>query len=540
MHKNFTRKFLLIKNLKFHLMQMLTGVRYCVLIVAVAGSMASCKVFKKKTEKSAVTGWNYNDKTQGSFYVAKPKDIKTAPGLVFVQGGTFTMGATQEDVMGDWNNIPRRVTVNSFFIDRTEIANVHYREYLYWVENVFSDTTAYPEVIEAAKPDTLVWRSELAYNEPYVEYYFRHPSYNYYPVVGVNWKQANDFCVWRTDRVNELELMKKQYINKNNIKTELNGGGKENFNTKAYLMGEYQVQPGKLATSKSNPLKDAQGRPRTTVRFDDGILFGDYRLPTEAEWEYAAYGYIMQNPQKKLGKKTRGEEVVANKQIYAWKNDGFDNLRSTKQGAFQGAFLANFKRGNGDNMGVAGGLNDNAAIPAEVTSFAPNGFGIYNMSGNVSEWVADVYRPLTNLDADDFNPFRGNVFKKVDMGLGAGNLRDSLGRIIMVPESDSALRNRRNYQHSYAVNFLDGDSLSSVSYGYGVTTLISDKSRVVKGGSWNDRPYWLSPGTRRFLEEDQSSSTIGFRCAMTHYGAAEGTSRNAKTGNFLPSRRAKK
>lgn len=521
-------------------MQMLTGVRYCVLIVAVAGSMASCKVFKKKTEKSAVTGWNYNDKTQGSFYVAKPKDIKTAPGLVFVQGGTFTMGATQEDVMGDWNNIPRRVTVNSFFIDRTEIANVHYREYLYWVENVFSDTTAYPEVIEAAKPDTLVWRSELAYNEPYVEYYFRHPSYNYYPVVGVNWKQANDFCVWRTDRVNELELMKKQYINKNNIKTELNGGGKENFNTKAYLMGEYQVQPGKLATSKSNPLKDAQGRPRTTVRFDDGILFGDYRLPTEAEWEYAAYGYIMQNPQKKLGKKTRGEEVVANKQIYAWKNDGFDNLRSTKQGAFQGAFLANFKRGNGDNMGVAGGLNDNAAIPAEVTSFAPNGFGIYNMSGNVSEWVADVYRPLTNLDADDFNPFRGNVFKKVDMGLGAGNLRDSLGRIIMVPESDSALRNRRNYQHSYAVNFLDGDSLSSVSYGYGVTTLISDKSRVVKGGSWNDRPYWLSPGTRRFLEEDQSSSTIGFRCAMTHYGAAEGTSRNAKTGNFLPSRRAKK
>ncbi|MFY0080057.1 hypothetical protein ABTQ07_20195, partial [Acinetobacter baumannii] len=90
--------------------------------------------------------------------------------------------------------------------------------------------------------------------------------------------------------------------------------------------------------------------------------------------------------------------------------------------------------------------------------------------------------------------------------------RDNMGRIIMVPESDSALRNRRNYQRSYAVNFLDGDSLSGASYGYGLTTLISDSSRVVKGGSWNDMPYWLSPGTRRFLEQDQASSTIGFRC----------------------------
>ena len=100
------------------------------------------------------------------------------------------------------------------------------------------------------------------------------------------------------------------------------------------------------------------------------------------------------------------------------------------------------------------------------------------------------------------------------------------------------LRNRRNYQRSYAVNYLDGDSLSAVSYGYGVTTLVSDQSRVIKGGSWNDRPYWLSPGTRRFLEEEQSSSTVGFRCAMTHFGAPEGM--KSKTGNFFPQRRQKR
>jgi gliding motility-associated lipoprotein GldJ len=520
-------------------MHTLSGVRNCVLLIAVFGSISSCSTFKKKPEQSTATGWNYNDKKQGSFSVAKPKDVKTAPGLVFVQGGTFTMGATQEDVMAEWNNIPKRITVNSFFIDKTEVANVHYREYLYWLENTFSDEQ-YKNVLDNAMPDTLVWRSELAYNEPYVEYYFRHPSYNYYPVVGVTWQQANDYCIWRTDRVNQLELIKKQYLNANSIKTEMNGAGQENFNTKAYLMGEYQAQPGKLATSKSNPLRDAQGRPRTTVRFEDGILFGEYRLPTEAEWEYAAYGYLQENPQKKPNPKNRGEEVIANKQIYAWKNDGFDNLRSTKAGGYQGAFLANFKRGSGDNMGVAGGLNDNAAIPGDVNSFIPNAYGIYNMSGNVSEWVRDVFRPLTSLEANDFNPFRGNVFKKVDKSGGEGNMRDSLGRIKMVRENDSTLQNRRNYQKSYAINYLDGDSISGVNYGYGVTTLVSDKSRVIKGGSWNDRPYWLSPGTRRFLEEDQSSSTIGFRCAMDHAGAPENTKANTKTGNSFPQRKSRR
>ena len=124
------------------------------------------------------------------------------------------------------------------------------------------------------------------------------------------------------------------------------------------------------------------------------------------------------------------------------------------------------------------------------------------------------------------------------MSGGEGNLRDSLGRIKMVDENDSTLRMRRNYQRSYAINYMDGDSTSNVSYGYGLTTLVSDQSRVIKGGSWNDRAYWLSPGTRRFLEEDQSSSTVGFRCAMIAPGSPEGNGR--KTGNFFPKRRQKR
>lgn len=511
-----------------------------VLLAALAGAGTSCKMMKKKKPQSDVTGWNYNDKNMGSFYVPKPKDVKAAPGLVFVQGGTFTMGANQEDVMGDWNNVPRRMTVPSFFIDRTEIANVHYREYIYWLENVFGGA-GMDSIVDEAKPDTLVWRSELSYNEPYVEFYFRHPAFNYYPVVGVSWRQADDFCKWRTDRVNERTLMEKQFLDpKSQVKRTMQGVGQDNFNTKAYLMGEYQATPGKGARSKSNPLKDVQGRPRTYVKMEDGILFGDYRLPTEAEWEYAAYGLIMENPQRKFNKKSRGEEVISNKQIYAWKNEGFDNIRFVRKSNVQGAFLANFKRGAGDYMGVAGGLNDNAPYTSEVSSFAPNGFGLYNMSGNVSEWVYDIYRPMSNLDNDDLNPFRGNVFKQVDMSGGQGNLRDDKGRIKMKVEKDSALRDRRNYQRSYAVNYMDGDSLSNAFYSYGITTLVSDKSRVYKGGSWNDMAYWMSPGTRRFLEEDQSSSTLGFRCAMSHVGGSEGLSSKNRGGYDFPKRNQKR
>src|SRR6188474_2519652 len=148
-------------------MQRLLNSKNLLLLSAVVLLFSSCKngLFgKKKHEKSDVTGWNYNDKNMGGFNVSKEKEQRTGPGLVFVQGGTFTMGATQEDVMGDWNNIPTRKTVNSFYIDQSEVANIHYREYLYWLNTVF-DGDEYIPVRNAALPDTLVWRSELAYNE---------------------------------------------------------------------------------------------------------------------------------------------------------------------------------------------------------------------------------------------------------------------------------------------------------------------------------------------------------------------------------------
>jgi sulfatase modifying factor 1 len=507
------------------------SVKNLFVLLAVLSLLSSCKNGllgkKNKHEQSSVTGWNYDDKNMGGYNVSKEKEQKTGPGLVFVQGGTFTMGATQEDIMGDWNNVPRRVTVSSFLIDRTEVANVHYREYLYWLESAFDDPQ-YAKVIEGAMPDTLVWRSELAANEPLVEYYFRHPSYNYYPVVGVTWQQANDFCIWRSNRVNEKILVDKGYVNKNQLKS-LQGQGEENFTTKSYLLGLYSPQPGK-PSAKKNPLLDANGKPRNYVKFEDGYLLPEYRLPTEAEWEYAAYGLISQNPKPKKKEGKRGEELVMNKQVYSWGNN-INGLRETKAGTWQGKFLANFKRGAGDNMGVAGGLNDNAAIPGPIDAFLPNGFGLYNMSGNVNEWVSDVFRPMSNMDVDDFNPYRGNKFKKLYKNENGEYERDSLGRVKYVDVTNEEAKNRRNYQRGNVINYMDGDSASQVFYGYGKTSLISDKSRVFKGGSWNDRPYWLSPGTRRHLEEDQSSATIGFRCAMDRVGSQEGN--GFKNGQYF-------
>src|SRR5690606_12269305 len=97
-------------------------------------------------------------------------------------------------------------TVASFYIDETEVANVDWLEYLYWIRRNFPDD---PELYYNALPDTLVWRQPLSYNEPYVNNYLRHPAFQDYPVVVVTWEQANAYCEWRTDRVNE-EILRSQ------------------------------------------------------------------------------------------------------------------------------------------------------------------------------------------------------------------------------------------------------------------------------------------------------------------------------------------
>lgn len=455
-----------------------------------------------KSERSATTGWEYNSQEWGGFEKLDYEGQAVGPNLVPIEGGTFTMGQTDEDVTYDWDNVPRRVTVTSFLMDETEVANIDYREFVYWTSRVHG--TSFPQEVLSILPDTLVWRDELSYNEPYVETYFRHPSYDNYPVVGVNWEQANKYCAWRTNAVNEMILIEKGILNPNPDQTDA-----DVFNTDAYLANQYQG-------SVRKNLKDYTTGGERSVRFEDGIVLPDYRLPTEAEWEYAALALIGNAASPK-------DELLTDRRLYPW--DG-NTARYKRNDKYQGQILANFKKSRGDYMGTAGNLNDNAAIPAPVRSFLPNDFGLYNMAGNVSEWVADTYRPMTtatlrDVEQHDLNPFRGNQFMtKVLDEDGKPAEKDSLGRLRYRMVTDEEAQDRTNYQTGYALDYRDGDSTSFVTYDYAVHTLVNDSSKVIKGGSWADRLYWLSPGTRRFMDMNHSSRTIGFRCAMTFTGGA--------------------
>ena len=459
----------------------------------------------KSKEVSPTTGWAYNDKKWGGFESKDYPGHPNGPNIVLIEGGTFTMGQTQEDVMAEWNAIPRRVTVSSFYMDETEVSNNDYLEYIYWLNRVFGES--YPEVVKKSLPDTLVWLDDLVYNDPFVNTYFRFPSYKNYPVVGVSWTQANAYAKWRTDRVNEMLLIEKGILNPNPDQKDNN-----NFTTDAYLVGQYEA-------NVRRDLKDLGTGESRKVRFEDGILLPDYRLPTEAEWEYAALGL--------RGKQASEEdELYTDRRLFPW--DG-NTTRYEVRDKNQGAIMANFKRGKGDYMGIAGKLNDNAHIPAEVRSFLPNDFGLYNMAGNVNEWVLDVYRPLTSLslrDADnhDLNPYRGDGYRIVETDQdGKPVEKDSLGRLRYRKLTSEELANRSNVREGQLNNFSDGDSSSAVTYD-SYHTLISDRSRVYKGGSWADRTYWLSPGTRRFKDQDDADRTIGFRCAMTRLGSPAGNS----------------
>ena len=446
-------------------------------------------------------------------------DAKNDPyeGMTRIQGGTFAMGVNQEDVIGDWNNRLRRVTVSSFYLDQKEVSNKDYKEYLHWLEKVYIPTNQ-DSIVNEARPDTLVWRSELAYNEPMVEAYFRHPSFNDYPVVGISWNQANEYCKWRTDRANEKLLTKLGYIDAKNDANKPVGAN--NFNKEAYLTDEYNVAPtNKIANKKAKKGEDA---PKLKISFEDGVLTADYRLPTEAEWEYAAKTTLVSGSSTSALKnggnaKNKNAQLTSSDMPFPWSGSGNNNIRSAKKGKTQGLFLANFKNGSGDYKGMTGYMNESNGMVEKVSSHLQNpSLQLYNLAGNVNEWVADVYRPMNTMDMDDFNPFRGNVFQSNDTKLAKGSRRDAKGRVIKQIESDSALK-LRNYDHADAINALDGDDADNASYESGSTTLISNKSRVYKGGSWKDRPYWLNPGTRRYLDQNKSSNNIGFRCAMSAF-----------------------
>jgi gliding motility-associated lipoprotein GldJ len=524
--------------------------------------LVSCNKSRNYNDSSRATGWKVNAKEGGFQYNSEAKEQETGPGLVFIEGGTFTKGKVQDDPMRDWNNTPNQQHVQSFYMDETEVTNLMYSEYLHWLKKLFPPTEEnYKHIYNGAIPDTLVWRNRLGFNEVMTNNYLRHPAFSDYPVVGVTWLQAVEFSNWRTDRVNELILEEEGFTTRN-ARYSLEAG--KTFNTQTYLNSPSQTYGGNDSITKGG--RSTQARMKRNkdssdiyVQRKDGLLLPGYRLPTETEWEYAALGLVG----------IRSYNAYRGRKKYPWEGQ-YSRSGNRKS---EGDQLANFKQGKGDFGGIAGWSDDGADITAEVKSYPPNSYGLYDMAGNVAEWVADVYRPIVDDEFNDFNYFRGNVYTKDFIGedgkvkivttdsivydtLSNGKLiaRNLPGEIYQVPVDENETYLRTNFSKSDQINFRDGDKKSTRYYqsfsddeeegngsnsmynspihepgSTGVerqydktstrTSLINDKVRVIKGGSWRDRDYWLDPAQRRYFPEDMATDYIGFRCAMSRVGS---------------------
>mgnify|MGYP006140455925 CR=1 FL=1 len=529
--------------------------------------------------KSSLTGWNFNDPKYGNYLKGTSfKGQKTPEGMVTIEGGTFTMGQVQDDVMFDWNTTPQQMHVRSFYIDEAEVTNSEYLLYLQVTKDIFPPSEEkYKNIYSAALPDTLVWRNSLEDNEILTENYLRHPAYSDYPVVGVSWLQATQYCKWRTSAINLKKL-----IDKGILSNVLENDTIRNFfDTDLYLENPYRLFDGDSTVYKrglsDNKIKK-KGEPRPPkgaftgrqVTSLDGILSQKIRLPTEVEWEYAA----------KATSENREYNNIRGRKKYAW------SAKYTRDNSkrYKGDQLANFKQRKGSYSGIAGWSEDGSDITIRVKSYPPNAYGLYDMSGNVAEWVADIYRPIIDAEANDFNYFRGNIFTKklidpsgkvVVVGEYSGAMvkYDTLpnGKIVptelpgvikYVPITKDDVFMRRNYNTAYNLDKNDGDNSSSRFYlenreltaesrmynspmntiddktdkpnKYDVSkrsTLISNKSRVHKGGSWKDREYWLDPAQRRHLPEYMSTSFIGFRCATDMVGLLPTNKKTARNSS---------
>jgi len=239
---------------------------------------------------------------------------QTVPfGMVVCPSGTFHMGQADEDIAVTRTNLNKQVTIGGFFMDDTEITNNEYRQFVNAMLEDSIDVLGEEYIMSELYPDTSVWLDDFSHHmgDPMVEYYYDHPAFDDYPLVGVNWKAAKYFCAWRTSYLNS-----------------------------------YRSEIGLWKM------------PR-------------FRLPSEAEWEYASRG---------------GRDMVK----YPWGSPYIRNAR--------GCLLANFKPGRGNYY------DDGFMYTSPVGSFFSNDYGLFDMSGNVAEWCEDAFSDSYNAVVWDLNP----------------------------------------------------------------------------------------------------------------------------------------
>jgi len=371
--------------------------------------------------------------------------------LLMVEGGTFNMGQKAEEY------ILRRVTVSSFYIDATEVTNKEYRDF---VTCLAKEGTM---ILNDMLPDTSIWvrctgaevGSQLAKD------YFRVAAFDYYPVVGVSWMQATAFAKWRSDRKNEQMAIESGNWTANFQK-------KYRFSTSKFLAGDYHEKEGKELPKDFN------------------VLLPNYRLLSEAEWEFAAWALI--------GKQELTDEGFVRNQIFnPQATKGKDKHPKRAIDEYRKLVLQHAEKYPLPSYYEI----EKYKLPTSVFEGDINRYGIYNLNSNVAEWVKDSYRPIAKTTVVNPNTPAPNVERGTNVDAVPADKINIMDR-----SWEEVVANGKAAERSRAI---DANSLM-----------------VLKGTSGAAMKDRKSPGNRYSAKASgQYERLIGFRCGMTRTGLNE-------------------
>ena len=177
----------------------------CLFILTAVLTFQSCGFVKSKFGGGKADD---NGVTNGEVTATARKGYRqnTPAGMVPIPSGSFIMGQTDEDMAATMSNMNKRVTISSFFMDDTEITNHEYRQFVNALLTDSISVLGEDIIMKEYYPDTTVWTSDFTFTngDPMVEYYFRYPAFDTYPVVGVSWVAANYFSKWRSNLFNDF------------------------------------------------------------------------------------------------------------------------------------------------------------------------------------------------------------------------------------------------------------------------------------------------------------------------------------------------